>query len=118
MKFSQDNRRHRGSMLDDLYTNMEKMMFDLSKIRAAAERSNAGVDSILAVVHEQSAQLKEVSAKLAAANTANDPVAQAAVQAELDKIADGLNSEADHIAADIMAPAKPAPEVPVAATVG
>lgn len=80
-------------------------MIDISKIRAAAERTNAGIESLLAVFHEQAAQAKTLSDQLAAANAATDPVAQAAVQVELDKLAEGLTHEADRIAAQVFAPA-------------
>lgn len=96
------------------------MMVDLAKIRAAAERTNAGIESILGVVHEQAAQVKAVSVQLAAANATNDPAAQKAVQDELDKLAEGLVSEADKIALEIMSPPKPVEPVvtsPVTAAV-
>lgn len=104
---------------EDLFHYLEFMMIDISKIRAAAERANAGIESVLGVVHEQVRQLKAVSDQLAAANAASDPVAQAAVQADLDKLAEGLSAEADKIAADVVAPAKPAEPVvtPVTAAV-
>lgn len=92
-------------MIDDLYTNLEKMMIDIAKIRQAAERANAGIESVLGVLHEQSVQLKEQAEKLTAAIASADPIAQAAVQAELDRLADGLASEADRIAAAVVAPA-------------
>lgn len=120
MRFSETNRRHREPSdtvtNEDLFYQLELMMIDIAKIRAAAERANAGIESVLGVVHEQAKQIKSVSDQLAAANAASDPVAQAAVQVELDKLADGLSAEADKIAADVVAPAKPV-DSPVTAAV-
>lgn len=80
-------------------------MIDISKIRVAAERANAGIESVLAVLQEQASQAKSLSEQLAAAVASADPVAQAAVQDELDKLAEGLTHEADRIAAQVFAPA-------------
>ena len=82
-------------------------MIDVSKIQAAADRANAGIESVLAVLAALTAQVKDLSDKLAAAIAANDPAAQLAVQNQLDTLAAGLNAEADKIAAATAAPAAP-----------
>lgn len=92
------------SKLNLLNSKMEALMIDVTKITAAATRANAGIESVLAVLAEQSRQLKDLSAQLAAAIAANDPAAQKAVQDQLDALAAGLDTESDKIAAATAAP--------------
>lgn len=86
---------------------LDKLMIDVAKITAAAQRANAGIDSVLAVLGEATTQIAALSKQLADAIAAADPAAQQAVQTQLDTLADGLNAEADKIAAATTKPADP-----------
>lgn len=88
-----------------LTRTVEKMMIDVSKIKAAADRANAGIESVLAVLMALTGQVKDLSKQLADAIAANDPVAQKAVQDQLNTLAVGLDVESDRIAAATAAPA-------------
>lgn len=91
--------------LSILTNKVERMMIDVSKIQAAATRANAGIESVLAVLTALTGQVKDLSKQLADAIAANDPVAQKAVQDQLDALAVGLDTESDKIAAATAAPA-------------
>jgi hypothetical protein len=95
------------SYLRGLTLKMEKLMIDVSKIHDAAVRTEAGVDSILAAFAVLTAQVKDLSKQLADAIAAADPVAQQAVQTQLDTLATDLNAKADAIATAMVAPAAP-----------
>lgn len=101
----QDDYTKLSNQLVQITANQEKIMIDVAKIKAAADRANAGIESVLAVLASLTAQVKTLSEQLAAAIAAEDPAAQQAVQADLDKLAEGLNAEADKIAAATAAPA-------------
>ncbi len=74
------------------------MAVDTTQILAAAQRADAGIKSVLAVLSETRAQLLKANADLAAAIAANDPAATAAAQQQLSEIAATLNTDADAIA--------------------
>lgn len=93
------------AVLENFTRTLGKIMVDISKIKAAEERAVAGIERLLVVSAEHSAQLKALAEQLAVAIAANDPVAQAAVQADLDKAADDLDVEVAKIAPYMPAPA-------------
>lgn len=68
-------------------------IIDISKIKAAAERAEAGFDSVMAVLREVRAQQKALADKLAEAIAAQDPAAIQAIQTELDKSAGELDDK-------------------------
>jgi hypothetical protein len=92
-----------------LNRNMEKIMIDTSKILAAVADEKTKVDSLIALSAGQSATMKDLAAKLAAAIAANDPAATAQVQADLDKAATDLSTETAAVSAAIDANTPPAP---------
>lgn len=85
--------------ISHLHRNLETIMIDVAKTKSAEARAVAGIELLLKLATDNAAQMKSLSEQLAAANAANDPVAQAAVQADLDKAADELSAEVDKIAA-------------------
>ena len=81
--------------------NMEKLMIDTSKVLAAVAAEKTKVDSLIALANGQTAAMKDMASKLAAAIAANDPAAMAQVQADLDKAADDLSTETAAVSAAI-----------------
>lgn len=69
------------------------MGFDISKIKAAAVKAEAGYDTMLATMNAMRAEAKAASERIAALIAANDPAAAAQAQAELDSLADGLDQK-------------------------
>jgi hypothetical protein len=65
-------------------------------------------NGVLQTLKDLSAKTADLATQLAAANAANDPVAQAAVQTQLDALAQGVSDNDDKIAAAIATPG-PAP---------
>lgn len=90
-----------------VHRRLDKIMIDVSKITAATQRANAGIESVLAALGEASTQIAALAKQLADAIAASDPAAQQQVQTDLDALADGLNAEADKIAAATTKPADP-----------
>lgn len=88
-------------MLDESLDNQDKIMIDTSKIIAAVAAEKSKVDSLIALANGQSATMKDLSAQLAAAIAANDPVALAQVQVDLDKAAEDLGTETAAVSAAI-----------------
>lgn len=83
-------------------------MVDTSKIIAAVAAEKSKVDSLIALANGQSASMKDLAAQLAAAIAANDPIALAQVQTDLDKAADDLGTETAAVSAAIDANTPPA----------
>jgi peptide deformylase len=89
--------------LDLVLTNQEKIMIDTSAVLAAVAQERTELASWKTLVEGMSATMKDLAAQLAAAIAANDPVALAAVQADLDKAASDLNADNADAAAAIAA---------------
>lgn len=106
--------------IDRTLKRMEKQMsLDMSKVVAAAQRQTTVTNGVLQVLSDVSKRVDELSAQLAAAIASSDPVAQKAVQDQLDKLADDINANDDRLAAAIVQPGQPgaapppnAPETP------
>lgn len=81
----------------------ERHMVDTSKILAAVDAAKTKIDSLIALSNGQSQKMKDLSTQLAAAIAANDPVALAQVQADLDKASTELSTENDAVDAAIAA---------------
>lgn len=102
----------------DLSLNIERrtentMALDFSQLIAAANAQTTVTAGVLATLTELRAHAADLSAQLAAAIAANDPVAQAAVQQQLNDLATGIQSNDNALATAIAttpdAPANPAP---------
>ncbi len=77
-----------------LKTIRNMLMTDLVVLAANETKLVADVDTLLAANAKAVADLAAANVALAAAIAANDPVAQAAVQAQIDDIATALGNEA------------------------
>jgi glycine cleavage system regulatory protein len=89
------------------------MALDFTKMIDAANKQQGVTNSTLQVLKDLNAKISDLSTQLAAANKANDPVAQAAVQTQLDALATGIQTNDDAIAAAIAAPGTPGTPPPV-----
>jgi len=88
------------------------MALDFTKMIAATTTQTTVTNGVLQVLKDTSAKIADLSAQLAAALAANDPVAQAAVQKQLDDLATGIQTNDDAIAAAIVAPGTPGTPAP------
>jgi hypothetical protein len=89
------------------------MALDFTKMIAATTAQTTVTNSVLQTLTDLAAKITDLSAQLAAAIAANDPVAQAAVQTQLDALAQGITDNDDKIAAAIVAPGTPGTPPPV-----
>lgn len=89
-----------------------EMALDFTKMIAATTAQTTVTNGVLQVLKDTSAKIADLSAQLAAALAANDPVAQAAVQKQLDDLATGIQTNDDAIAAAIVAPGTPGTPAP------
>lgn len=80
------------------------MQLDFTKMVAAAAAQATVTNSVLQALQDLGAKITDLSAQLAAAIAANDPVAQQAVQDHLDALAQGISDNDDKLAAAIAAP--------------
>jgi len=85
-----------------------EMQLDFTKIVAAAAAQATVTNSVLQTLQDLGAKVADISAQLAAAIAANDPVAQQAAQDQLDALAQGISDNDDKLAAAIITPG-PAP---------
>lgn len=83
------------------------MALDFTKMIDATTKQNGVTNSVLQVLKDFSAKVADLSTQLAAANAANDPTAQKAVQDQLDALAQGIQANDDAIAAAIQSPGSP-----------
>lgn len=90
-----------------------EMSLDFTKMQAAATKQVGVTNSVLQVLSDLQAHVTDLAKQLADANAANDPVAQAAVQAQLDALATGIDSNDDKLAAAVAAPGTPGTPPPV-----
>lgn len=91
---------------------MENIMaLDFTKMIAATAAQSTVTNSVLAALQSLGAKIADLSTQLAAAIAANDPVAQAAVQTQLDALAQGVSDNDDKLAAAVVATG-PAPTPP------
>lgn len=81
-----------------------EMQLDFTKMVAAAAAQATVTNSVLQALQDLGAKITDLSAQLAAAIAANDPVAQQAVQDHLDALAQGISDNDDKLAAAIAAP--------------
>lgn len=81
------------AMLGIIMNKMEFLMIDTSKILAAVAEERTELAGWKTLAAAQTQALKDAAAALAAANAANDPAAQAQVQADLDKAAGDLSAD-------------------------
>lgn len=95
-------------MLGQVLRNQENEMIDTSKMLAAVAAERTELASWKTLAAAQTQALKDAAAALAAANAANDPTAQAQVQADLDKAASDLSADNADAAAAILANTPPA----------
>lgn len=84
-------------LLNHLMQRIDQMAIDVAKITASVARIKTVDDSLLALVTQLGSGIKDLSAQLKAAIDANDPAAQAAVQASLDALASDLDTKSDEI---------------------
>lgn len=80
------------------------MALDFTKIIAAAAAQTTVTNSVLQTLQSLGAKVADLSTQLAAALAANDPVAAAAVQTQLDALATGIQANDDQLAAAVVAP--------------
>jgi hypothetical protein len=85
-----------------------EMTLDFTNMVAAAAAQSTVTNSVLQTLSDLAAKVADLSTQLAAAIAANDPVAQAAVQTQLDALAKGISDNDDKLAAAITTPG-PAP---------
>lgn len=95
-------------MLVQSLQNEAKLMIDTSKLLAAVADEKTESASLRALVAANSATMKDLSDKLAAAIAANDPAAMAQVQVDLDQAAADLSAD-NQAAKDAIAANTPAP---------
>ena len=81
-----------------------EMALDFTKMIAAAAAQSTVTNGVLQTLQDLGAKITDLSAQLAAALAANDPVAAKAVQDQLDALATGIQTNDDKIAAAIAAP--------------
>jgi hypothetical protein len=81
-----------------------EMALDFTKMIAAAAAQSTVTNGVLQTLQDLGAKVTDLSAQLAAALAANDPVAAQAVQDQLDALATGIQTNDDKIAAAIAAP--------------
>lgn len=81
-----------------------EMALDFTKIIAAAAAQTTVTNSVLQTLQSLGAKVADLSTQLAAALAANDPVAAAAVQTQLDALATGIQANDDQLAAAVVAP--------------
>jgi hypothetical protein len=87
-----------------------EMALDFTKMIAAAAAQSTVTNSVLQALKDLGAKVTDLSAQLAAALAANDPVAAQKVQDQLDALATGIQTNDDAIAAAIATPGpSPAP---------
>jgi hypothetical protein len=77
------------------------MQLDFTKMIAATAAQSTVTNGALQALQALSAKVTDLSTQLKAANAAADPVAQAAVQTQLDALAQGVSDNDDKIAAAI-----------------
>ena len=95
------------TQLVSLNKGFTKMALDTSKLLAAVAEENTELKSWEALSAAQTEALKSLAASLAAAIAANDPVALAQVQTDIDKAATDLSAD-NAEAADAIAKNTPA----------
>lgn len=91
-----------------------EMALDFTKMNAAIADQTTVDNSVLQYSIDMSAKVSDLSAQLAAAIAANDPAAQAAVQTQLDSLAQGILDNNAKATAAIKAPGTPGTPPPVA----
>ncbi len=100
-----DNHR----LLNQILKGVGHLMITTEALVASQARLVADVETLLTAFGKAQADLATATAALAAAIAANDPVAMAAAQAQIDAVAQALGDEAAKVEAANPAPA-PAPE--------
>jgi len=80
------------------------MVLDFTNMIAAAAAQSTVTNSVLQTLKDLGAKVTDLSAQLAAAIAANDPVAIAAAQAQLDALAAGIQTNDTALAAAIVTP--------------
>jgi len=91
------------SMLLVLMKGNDTMALDLTKLTATVAKQTTVEQSALTLITGLSANLAAIAKQLAAAIAANDPVAQAAAQAQLDALQATLDNNDEELAAAIAA---------------
>jgi len=81
-----------------------EMALDFTKMIAAAAAQSTVTNGVLQALQDLGAKITDLSAQLAAALAANDPVAAQKVQDQLDSLATGIKTNDDKIAAAIATP--------------
>jgi hypothetical protein len=81
-----------------------EMQLAFTKMIAATAAQTTVTNGAVQALQSLGAKIADLSTQLAAANSANDPVAQAAVQTQLDGLAQGVSDNDDKIAAAIATP--------------
>jgi ABC-type transporter Mla subunit MlaD len=81
------------TLITQLNRKFDHMALDLTRLIKDISDLKTTDASILALITAFVAQIKDLSAQLAAAIAANDPAAQAAVQAQLDALAADVEGE-------------------------
>lgn len=98
--------------LDLIYRTVRRtesgMVLDFTNMIAAAAAQSTVTNSVLQTLKDLGAKITDLSTQLAAAVAANDPVAQAAVQTQLDALATGIQAN-DTALANAIATPGPAP---------
>jgi len=89
-----------------------EMALDFTKMIDATNKQTTVTNGVLQTLKDLAAKIADLSTQLAAANAANDPAAQAAVQKQLDDLATGIQTNDDAIAAAIVAPGTPGTPAP------
>ncbi len=89
------------------------MALDFTKMNTAITAQTTIDNSVLQYSIDMSAKVSDLSTQLKAAIAANDPVAQAAVQTQLDGLAQGILDNNAKVATAIQAPGTPGTPVPV-----
>jgi hypothetical protein len=97
-----------GYMMSRLLRNERRMenemQLDFTKMVAAAARQQSVTNSVLQVLQDFNAKIKDISQQLADALAANDPVAAKAAQDQLDALAQGVDDNDTKIATAIDTP--------------
>lgn len=96
-------------LLKQLERKVDKIMIDIKHLTDSEQKLVAVVEQVLVLVGSQQAALKTLSAQLAAAIAAGDPVSNVALQASLDAMAKNLDDETTKVGNSLAAASPAAP---------
>lgn len=91
------------NLLQSIKGEIKDVIFNLQTLRDAVAKETTVTQSVLTLLTNLASSIADLKQKLADAIAANDPVAIAEAQAELDAIGNTISSQADTLAAAVTA---------------